>query len=87
MTGETAVFMNHLSPAIRTGTHHFIIFFPFSLGIITNHPADGVGAGKDLVAVSPGGGRAPDTGDLLKIEGKLIPDRKAKEINRPVASI
>ena len=65
MAGETAVFMDHLSPAIRAGAHNFFIVFYLGLSIIADHPADGIRAGQDLVPVTPGRRRATNTGDLL----------------------
>jgi hypothetical protein len=66
MAGQTAVFMNYLTAAIRAGAHNPVIIFDFCLGIIADHPTDGIRTGKDLLAVSPGGRWTTDPGNLFK---------------------
>lgn len=73
MAGQTAVFMDYLTAAIRAGAHYPVIIFDFCLGIIADHPADGIRTGKDLLAVPPGGRWTADPGNLFQDRGQIDP--------------
>ena len=64
MAVEAAVFVDHLAAAIRAGTHVRSAFGGLDLGVVADHPADGIRAGEDLVAVDPGRRGAADPGKL-----------------------